>query len=80
MPWTEDDVPHKTREAKSPTARRQWVHVANEVLEKTGDEGRAIREANGVVRDRVRTAVGGTPGSYHGDRQYNAEGDDDGDE
>jgi hypothetical protein len=26
-----------------------WAKVANEYLERTGDEGRAIREANAVV-------------------------------
>lgn len=52
MPWTPEDVArHNKRAAKSPKRSRQWSDVANSVLAKTGDEGRAEREANGVVRN-----------------------------
>ena len=50
MPWNSKDVSGKTKAAKSPKAKRQWVDVANSVLKKTGDEGRAIREANSVAK------------------------------
>ena len=52
MPWKPRDASAKTRKAKSPTAKRQWAHVADEVLAKTGDEGRAVREANAVIKRR----------------------------
>ena len=52
MPWTAKDASRKTKKAKSPKAKRQWAHVADKVLAKTGDEGRAIREANAVVKRR----------------------------
>ncbi len=52
MPWTPKDASRKTKKAKSPKAKRQWAHVADKVLAKTGDEGRAIREANSVVKRR----------------------------
>lgn len=52
MPWTPRDATSKTKKAKSPTAKRQWAHVADSVLAKTGDEGRAVREANAVVKRR----------------------------
>ena len=52
MPWTPKDASSKTKKAKSPKAKRQWAHVADSVLKKTGDEGRAIREANSVVKRR----------------------------
>jgi len=52
MPWTAKDASRKTKKAKSPKAKRQWAHVADAVLAKTGDEGRAIREANAVVKRR----------------------------
>ncbi len=52
MPWTPKDASRKTKKAKSPKAKRQWAHVADKVLAKTGDEGRAIREANAVVKRR----------------------------
>lgn len=50
MPWTPEDARSKTHEVKDDKDARQWRDVANEVLKKTGDEGRAIREANNVVR------------------------------
>ncbi len=50
MPWTPKDASRKTKKAKSPKAKRQWAHVADKVLARTGDEGRAIREANAVVK------------------------------
>lgn len=48
MPWTAKDSlkHHKGLDA---THQRQWMHVANSVLKKTGDEARAIRAANSVV-------------------------------
>jgi hypothetical protein len=50
MPWTPDDGPQRhTRKANTPRKRRQWATVANDVLAKTGDEGRAVRAANAAV-------------------------------
>ena len=54
MPWTSRSAGKHTKKAKSATAKRQWSHVANSVLAKTGNEGRAIREANAVVKRRRR--------------------------
>ena len=50
MPWKSDDAPRHTKAANTPTKQRVWAQVANEALERTGDEGRAIREANAAVR------------------------------
>lgn len=52
MPWTPKDAPRHDKKAKSPIEKRQWSDVANSVLEKTGDEGRAVREANAVIMKR----------------------------
>ncbi len=49
MPWTPDDAERHTRKATTEALRALWAKVANETLERTGDEGRAIREANAVV-------------------------------
>lgn len=49
MPWTPDQSKNKTHKANTPTKQRQWAHIADAVLAKTGDEGLAIREASGVV-------------------------------
>jgi len=55
MPWNtpEDVARHNKRAAQNPKRTRQWEKVANSVLGRTGDEGRAIREANGVVNRNV---------------------------
>lgn len=58
MPWKPSDASGKTKRARSPTAKRQWAHVADRVLAKTGDEGRAIREANAVVKRRTKQGRG----------------------
>ena len=43
------DARAKTHFADTPAIQRLWAEVANKTLEATGDEGRAIREANAVV-------------------------------
>ena len=54
MPWTPAQAQKHTKKAKSAIAKRQWAHVADAVLKKTGNEGRAVREANSVVAKRKR--------------------------
>jgi hypothetical protein len=49
MPWTPRDAYRHTKSASTPEKQRQWAHIANSALERTGDEALAIREANGVV-------------------------------
>jgi uncharacterized protein YdaT len=49
MPWSPKDATRHTKKANTATKKRQFADVANSVLAKTGDEGRAIREANSVV-------------------------------
>jgi len=58
MPWTPDDAPSHTKKAASAKMKRLWAEVANKILAETGDEGRAIREANAVI---ARAARGGGP-------------------
>lgn len=52
MPWTPADAESKTRKADTPLKRRQWRDIANSELQRTGDEGLAIRAANGVIKKR----------------------------
>lgn len=55
MPWSAKDAYRHTKKANTPVKQRQWMHVANSILEKTGDEAQAIREANAAVaRDKER--------------------------
>jgi hypothetical protein len=44
--WT---MPRHTHKATTRSLKELWAKVANECLERTGDEGRAIREANAVI-------------------------------
>jgi hypothetical protein len=50
MPWSPKDAASKTRKADSPAERKTWSKVANRTLRDTGDEGRAVRIANYVVK------------------------------
>jgi hypothetical protein len=49
MPWTPNEAERHTHKATTTELRELWAKVANERLESTGDEARAIREANAVV-------------------------------
>ena len=52
MPWKAKDARRHTKKAKGSKAKRQWKHVANSMLERTGDEGRAVAAANSVIKKR----------------------------
>jgi hypothetical protein len=49
MPWSPDEAETHTHKATTRELKELWAKVANETLERTGNEGRAIREANAVV-------------------------------
>lgn len=51
MPWTAKDAVKKTKKARSPRKARQWEHVANQLLASGAPEGKAVEEANGVVKN-----------------------------
>jgi hypothetical protein len=40
MPWTPNDAQRHTHKATTPTLQELWAKVANEALERTGDESR----------------------------------------
>lgn len=50
MPWTAKDAKAKTKKANTPKKKRQWSDVADSILKRTGDEARAIKGANAVVK------------------------------
>jgi hypothetical protein len=56
MPWTPNDAERHTHKATTSELKELWAKVANEGLEKTGDEARAIREANSVVSRHEQTS------------------------
>jgi hypothetical protein len=49
MPWNPNDAERHTHRAITTELKELWAKVANEALQRTSDEGRAIREANAVV-------------------------------
>jgi len=49
MPWSANDAERHTHKATTKDLKELWARIANDALERTGDEGRAIREANAVV-------------------------------
>jgi hypothetical protein len=49
MPWQGKDAKRHTKAAKSAADQKLWSAVANSVLNKSGDEGRAVRIANAQV-------------------------------
>ena len=54
MPWTPKEAVKHNRSVKSSKRKRQWSKVANAILEKTGDDARAIRGANSAVKKAKR--------------------------
>jgi hypothetical protein len=49
MLWPPDDAERHTHKATTWALKELWAQVANERLERTDDERRAIREANAVI-------------------------------
>jgi len=50
VPWKPSQATKHNHSVKSPKRKRQWSAIANSVLKSTGDDGKAIRIANGVVK------------------------------
>jgi len=59
MPWSTNDAERHTHKAITWELKELWAKIANECLERNGDEGRAIREANAVVARRVELVAEG---------------------
>lgn len=71
MPWEPGDAHGKTKKASTPKKKRQWADVADSILSKTGDEGRAIRGANAAVAGTVKHKRQRKPGIETESHQYN---------
>ncbi len=54
MPWTPKDARSHTRAAKTQAEKKAWSRVANRVLSQSGDESKAVRIANAVVKRAPR--------------------------
>lgn len=57
MPWTHRDAERHNKAANTEAKQRQWAEVANTVLKKYGDEGRAIRTANAAIAKRKKRST-----------------------
>jgi hypothetical protein len=55
MPWTSTDAERHTHQATTAELKELWAKIANEALERTGDEGRAIRKANAVIGRQAKS-------------------------
>lgn len=55
MPWTLSSGLKHTKKANTPAKKKQWASTANAVLKKTGDEGKAIKIANAVIKKHPGT-------------------------
>jgi hypothetical protein len=56
MPWSSNDAERHTHKATTAELKELWAKVANESLERSGNEGRAIREANAVVARQAQSS------------------------
>jgi hypothetical protein len=65
MPWTPDQATEHTHLADTPRRKRMFAHVANQELERTGDDGEAVRIANGVLKHDVEKHGKNEPKSEH---------------
>ena len=50
MPWTAKTFRSRHNKKLSPAQSRKAAKIADDVLRRTGDEGRAIRTANAAVK------------------------------
>ena len=72
MPWTPDDAERHTHKATTWELKELWAKVANECLERTGDEVRKpvlhlpdiAREACTLHRHHREGIIGGTGGRF----------------
>lgn len=50
MPWVVQDAIKKDKKANTSAKKKQWAAVANSVMKKTGDDAKAIKTANSVIK------------------------------
>ena len=51
MPWNSRSAKKHTKRANTAKKKRQWAKIANSVLKATGDESRALRTANAILKN-----------------------------
>jgi uncharacterized protein YdaT len=58
MPWTPKSFKTAHNKGLSPAKAAKASKIANAILEKTGDDGKAIRIANAKVKPKPRKRAG----------------------
>lgn len=53
MPWNDDAASRKHHKDATGAHGKMWRSIANSTLDRTGDEGRAIRTANAALNNRM---------------------------
>lgn len=60
MPWSPKEAYGKNNGINDPATARRWSKIANSMLEKSGDDAKALRVANGVIRNsKMGKRIGG---------------------
>ena len=54
--WEAADAERHTKLARTERLQRLWAYVANDAVQRDGDRGAAVLQANGVVRKTLRAA------------------------
>lgn len=57
MPFSSGDATRFKRDVNSDGQKERWARIANSVLKRTGDEGRAIRAANANSKSSSNKSV-----------------------
>ena len=57
MPWDSKSAKGFTKKANTPKKQRQWSAIANSALAKGMDDGEAVKMANGVIKNRVKSKL-----------------------
>lgn len=58
MPWTPDAFRARHNKKASPSGAKKGASIANAILARTGDEGKALRIANAKLRDGKKKGAG----------------------
>ena len=69
MPWLPQDAAAKDSKASTPKKKRQWADVANSVLKRTDDEGRALGDDE---RTELRDSLAGIKAMIDAARSFRA--------
>ncbi len=60
MPWKPSQAHAHNKGINDPATARRWSKIANSMLQKSGDDAKALRVANGVIKEsKMGKRIGG---------------------